>query len=289
MNGVEMRKIAVSVLVLAVFGAPAFADTITTTAGGNVGGVIKNDSDSTSTFNSPISATVTYNGSQFANADFTGPAFAKAEQNLGVLGAKGSVEVESLFADGTNGPHTMSAANTLVSTATAAGTYNFALFITGAELQNISFAGTGPLALITTSLSITLDLTQGATTTTLFSSTAVLKGSVLVESGTSLGATAFGGPTDPGYSFSGHFQNLGLGALNAGDFVTYRYAVSVTGPGFETGGLAWISDPNNLSGGLLINTGTGGPGPDPVPEPSSVLLVIAGLGVWTLMRRRRRT
>ena len=277
-----MRSL-VTLLVVSAFCLPVYADEITSRASGDVGGVPKVNEATASIFNFPISAEVTYNGFLFANRDFSGPAFARAKQNITVLGALGEVEIEGLFADGTFGPHSMKATNELVSEATVAGNHNFSIFVTGAVLQNISFAGIGPLALIETSLNITLDLTQGATTTNLFTSTATLTGSTLVETGVDLTATPFGTPTQPGFSFDGIFTNLDLGFLNVGDFVTYTYEVTVTAPGFETGGVASIGDPNRLSGGQLAPSGP--VVPDPIPEPVSVLLLGAGLAV--LARRRK--
>ena len=79
-----------------------------------------------------------------------------------------------------------------------------------------------------------------------------------------------------GYDFAGLFTTVALGDLTTSDVVRYTMEVSVSGPGFETGGRALIGDPFDLaSGGGSIGF---------VPEPGvGVLLALAGVA---LLRRR---
>lgn len=113
-------------------------------------------------------------------------------------------------------------------------------------------------------------------------------GPTLTESGTDLGGTAYSDVGFPnnvfGYRFDPLFTTIALGNINPTDVVTYTMEVSVSGPGFETGGYARIGDPFDLIGG-------GSSVAFAVPEPSVALMLgIVGalaLAVWREREKRR--
>jgi len=290
-----MRAIRRIVFALAVLACPAAADTLTSTAAGNVNGVASADSDTTTLFNDPINAQVSF------PAAF-GPATAQAAQNLTVLGAKGAVVVDGGFASGNAGLDTLSARNSLITTAPTDGTYEFDIFLLGAQLRVMDFAGVGALDPFApaASFAVTVDLHSGGGVSRLFESTATLKGGLLghslTESGEDLGATFFsvGFGFEFGYDFGTHFQHFDLGFLNAGDFIDYQMSVSLTSGRFELGGGAFFGDPNDLdgtgSGGLLtlVSPDSGGGGPEPIPEPGTIALFGLAAAGFAVRRWRRR-
>lgn len=286
-----MRQIFALLACLA-FAATGAADTITSEAVGDVEGTFASDFDSTSTFNDPILAEV------LIPVVFPGIATARAGQNITVIGAKGAVQVDGIFANGSATPSTLRAVNTLESVAPTAGNYFFSMFLTGARLQILDFAG-GAVGLAGSpiaSFAVSVDLVQSSSTTNLFSAAAVLEGGfvshALTETGEDLGGTFFANSFfDFGYDFDPLFRNFDLGALNGGDRIVYTMEVFLSAAGFELGGAAIFGDPNDLDGagssGFLELVGGGGGGTDPVPEPST--LVLLGAVVISVAYRRRRT
>jgi hypothetical protein len=249
----------------------ASADTITSEVSGDVEGATDSDHATTSTLSTPISAGITI------PVAFPGTATAQAAQEIGVSGTIGAVAVSgtagalegALFTDGTPGPapdgHNLTAVNRFVSEVTMDGPYIFSIRLPAARLKVLDFLGVGsstagrPIA----RFDIRATLHQGATTTTIIESSAELRGGqsnhTLTEMGQDLGGTFFAiSPSQFGYQFNPFATRVDLGTLSAGDFVEYSMRTTVSGAGFELGGLAAVGNPlvpNNFgsTAGLVPN------------------------------------
>ena len=304
-----MRVLIACVTCLFVFSLPAVADTITSEVVGDVEGTTASDSKATSALLTPISASFSI------PVAFPGTVTATANQQIGVLGAKGAVAVTgmtngglegALFSSGGFGPapdgHFMTATNKLLSTANVAANHKFSILLTGATLKLFDFGGAGPgiPGAPTARFDILATLSKGGVVSTIFESTAILNGGLsghtLTETGQDLDATFVGvSPFEFGYEFDPFATQLDLGMLDVGDFVEYSMSVHISAAGFELGALAIFGDPNDLDGNgstmsLVAAGGTPGPGPtDPVPEPASLLLVAAAIGGLAFRRYQSRS
>ena len=115
----------------------------------------------------------------------------------------------------------------------------------------------------------------------------------LIETGTDLGGTYFGGGNNFGYNFDPFNGSVDLGIFDAGDAFTLEYLITTTvvGRGTESGATASVEDPFNVTG-----TGTYGGGiiateVTSVPVPATVVLFLAGflaLGLTRSHRNRQR-
>lgn len=212
---------------------------------------------------------------------------AVASQRNTADGVFSGLVADATFYNGSSTVQTLTSRTTWEESPSVAGPNSITLFIKPGELVLSDFAG-GVGFLTTISARFRIELTVNGAT--MFFSEAILQGApggpTLTESGTDLGGTAFAHPVFGndirGYAFDALLTTIALGNLTTSDVVRYTMEVSVSGPGFETGGFARVGDPFDLAGGggsiAFVNA----------PEPSGALLLgVAGaLGLAGFGRRR---
>jgi len=283
-----------------VASAPAQAATIQTNATYTdpVTGSTQSDPQGPTT-SGALTSTMTAPGTEPVGFVSSGPAFAKAAANAD---GHGAVEANGYFVDGNSGAHVLTATASFTrqltnSTANPLA-FNYSYLMNGPSLMLSDYAGITDTSSSTIQVSygfaIEVDLGDGTGPTMVMDSTGELVGGHLgyhlTTGGTDpLTGTYFEDPAAPyhnlGYTFgdlSGNFSDQ----VQAGNTatVTTTLIASVSAPGWETGGRAWIGDPNDLT----TTPGVGGT-ISAVPEPSTYLLFGAGLAGLGLMRRRRTT
>ena len=231
-------------------------------------------------------------GSDGSNIDFSGTGYARgAADDLG----RGAVDVNGLFFSG-NLSNELTALSVQRSDVTNNGSgvvpFVYDFFLPGPRLTVADFAFLSetdePTILAVFDFSVSLDFGNGMTPLVL--SRAELMGGAnshsLEVSGTDiLASTLFGaGSNTFGYQFDS--LNSGVsGSLAPGQTVAVesRLFVSLSAPGFETGGAAQIGDPLDLSTGAFSGQLT------LVPVPPAVWLFATGLiGLIAIGRRKSR-
>jgi hypothetical protein len=226
--------------------------------------------------------------------DFSGQGYARAAAND--TGA-GAVAVDGSFFNGSPTLNSLTGLSTLTSDVTnntggvVPFTYDF--FLPGPRLTLADFAGLSetddPTIRAFFDFRVSLDFGSGFLPYVV--SQGELKGGLvshtLGTAGTDpLGSTFFTDGNYPNSIFGYQFDNLGssvTGFLADGETVAVKTSlfVSLTAPGFETGGAAWIGDPLDLSAGAFSGNLS------IVPVPAAVWLFASGLiGLAGLARRK---
>ena len=233
--------------------------------------------------------------SDASNYDFSGTGQGYARGAADDTGA-GAVDVNSVFFSGEPTLYSVTALSELTSdvTNTSGGVVPFAydFFLPGPRLTIADYAGidlTDPTIRAFFDFRIQLDFGSGFVNHVV--SQGELKGGIgghtVGTAGTDqLGSTGFSeGFNIFGYQFDSLTGSV-TGNLAAGQTVTAKTSlfVSLTAPGFETGGAARIGDPLDLSAGAFSGSLT------IVPIPAAVWLFGSGLiGLIAIARRRVRS
>ena len=170
--------------------------------------------------------------------------------------------------------------------------YTFDFFIPGATLGITDYSA-GPQELSAQfGVLISLDGVDVFTATALLEDVLTvdpLNPPPLIETGTDLGGTYFGGGSNFGYNFDPFNGSVDLGIFDAGDAFTLEYLITTTviGPGTESGATASVGDPFAVTG-----TGTYGGGVTAtevaLPVPATLVLFLAGFLALGLTRSHRR-
>lgn len=209
----------------------------------------------------------------------TGNGRADAAQNETVFGVFSALVADGVFFTGGTSRSTLTALTTWEDSPTSDGPTSISLLIKPGQLALADFAGLSTTSTTPIDVRFKIELTVVGNSTPFFFSEAILlggkNGSTLTQNGSDLGASPFADvdfPTDvKGYDFAGLFTTVALGNLTTSDVVRYTMEVSASGPGFETGGRAFIGDPFDLANGSSIGF---------VPEPAvGALLALAGIAL----------
>jgi hypothetical protein len=254
---------------------------VTDTDGPQVGGAL---SSSVATTDGASLCGIT--GSCPPGANTNANAFASQRETA--LGIFSALTADATYYDGGPSAHLMTSRTTWQESPPATGPTSITLFIKPGELVLSDFAGLSLADPVPIELRFKIELTVNGTR--FFFSEAILRGGrsghSLTENGTDLGGTFFADVNFPnnvaGYRFDPLFTTIDLGNLLATDVVLYSMEVSVSGPGFETGGFARVGDPFDLSGG-------GSSIAFSVPEPSVALMLgIVGALALAFWREREK-
>lgn len=214
---------------------------------------------------------------------------AVASQRNTAFGVFSGLVADATFYSGGSSVSTITSRTTWQESPLAAGPNSITLFIKPGELTLVDFAS---ISFHHTTISARYRIELSLNGNVVFFAEATLQGGpsgpVLTESGTDLGGTANPNVDYPnnvfGYRFDPLFTTIALGNLTTSDVVTYTMEVSVSGPGFETGGYARIGDPFDLTGG-------GSSIAFAVPEPSVALMlgIVAALALayWREREKQR--
>jgi hypothetical protein len=266
---------------------------ITTFAQSSVGAATDSDGPQAG---GALSSSVTTTGAS-TRCSFTGTCTAwqltagnaVAAQNETAFGIFSALQADgTFFVGGSSANNSLLSRTTWQDSPTAAGPTSITLFIKPGELVLVDFNGQSLLSTVPIEARFKIELTVNGTS--FFFAEAILRGGKnghsLTENGTDLGGTAFADVDFPtsvfGYQFDPLFTTIDLGNLSPTDVVLYTMEVRVSGPGLETGAVARIGDPFDLSGsGSSIAFAT------PVPEPTAALmLTAAGVAALLLLRVR---
>lgn len=233
----------------------------------------------------PSVLTSTVSDSTASDIGFTGPATATATANAAGASA---LDVDALFASGgsflNSGVAMASFTDSLENTTGAVlpWTYDFTVFSPELLLADNAGLSNGSSLLVgfdfnlqASSPSDLIDITSSARL-----NGGIISHTLFTDGTDPLTSTFFSTSSNEfGYVFDDLAKSIG-GLLAPGDTVTVTSSLSVfvNGPGFETGGKAFVGDPNDLasspgfSGGFTV-----------VPVPAALWLFCSGLltfGVW---------
>ncbi len=243
-----------------------------------------------------IFSQATVASSEGATLDFASDPYARATANdtgYAAVGANG------MFWDGTLFLNSLAAQATLVDSYTnnlgvnVAFDYNFIL--PGPSLRLGDWANVADTDKPSISASFSYGLTLDSTLwnqTSLYSSNAILRGGMAGHTLTTggmdtLAATAVGDPSLNnvfGYDFASLVGGVS-GVIEPGETLTFTSLlyVGVDAPGFETGGSAFMGNPNLLGAGFSRTFSV-----SPVPEPFSLLLLGSGLAGLLGVKGRKK-